>query len=199
MAEDLRTHKNPKTGTGMPFDGSSYVLHLTKSALNNHKDLPEIFQHERVEVEKGWVEITDENTILCEVGKDVEYRFNTYDVVKIEEGYGEHLHDWWINFSYVCPVCGVFKPESNHGRSHIIRVTSGWGDPIGIVINLENLLDEGDIKAQRLAQARAELRKYFPGKRFEILPSLTIMMKDYRASSAIIGVAHVATYIAIEV
>ncbi len=189
MAEDLRIFENPRIG--WEYEGP-YVLRLTKSALFNNNDVPPDFKKEVVEIEQGRIYNNVTKIDFYDVVGSG-YPFSFIDVIDVRKKDGTPL---WVNHDYVCPVCGLISLDYAH--DHLIRVASAPGNPLGIVIDVQFAYPDSGMKSYTLAHALAELKRFFPGKQFTILPSKMMLTKE-GANNVLLGEAHVAEYIAVEI
>lgn len=96
-----------------------------------------------------------------------------------------------------CPVCGSEDKSHDEHDEHGFFVASQPGMPLTLVISMQSCYDNSFFKARALSKARAEIRKYFPGKEFDILPSREMLRKDME-NTVIIGEAHTVDFIALE-
>lgn len=92
-----------------------------------------------------------------------------------------------------CPVCG--NTDKDHSwDSHEIYVTSVPDAPIAGTIDVQRYYLNPGAVARRLAEARADLKKYFPEKKFEIQPARYMLNRDGQ-NALLYGMAHVICYI----
>lgn len=191
MAEDLREFKNPEHQWKHM---GGFTLKLTKSALHNHKNLPDAFKHEVVTAAKGRILKNPNETAWFFADDGSKYCFGSRDIIEIRKKDGSLL---WVNFDCVCDVCGIIPANMHH--DHVIRVVSGRGDPIAIVVDMQAVYNESDRKAQLLAFAHAELKQYFPGKSFAPMIPSRMMLTKHGENGVLLGEAYVASYITAEV
>ncbi len=190
MDEDLRTFENKKGS--WTYEGG-YTLKLTKSTLSNHKDLPEAFNMEFVKVKDGQVVVKADGTISCYTDES-KFSFSSDEVVEIRK---EDASLLWINHERMCPVCGAIASDIYH--DHVIRVVSGRGDPIAIVVDMQPVYDNSHRKARLLALAHAELKKYFPDKSFSPMTPSRLMLTKHGENNVLLGEAYVASYLTVEI
>lgn len=186
MAEDLRTFENPKNFLG----DEGYFVRFTRSAVQENKHRNSFIYKDGTATIKS-VRIEDEIKLQKE-DSDTTYAFTADDIIDIRKGDDTLL---WVNFNYVCPVCGL---NDNLDHHHLIKVESNRDRPLALVIDIQHVYDHSGAKAQFLAGARAEMKQYFPDKQFEIQPS-RMMLRREGENGVLLGEAHVATYIAFEV
>lgn len=94
-----------------------------------------------------------------------------------------------------CPICNA---TMNDRHEHVIRRVGIHDDgPLAFIISLQSCYDSTSAVARELANARQELKQYFPGKTFEIQPARMMLRKD-KENSLVLGEAYVATYVAFE-
>ena len=97
----------------------------------------------------------------------------------------------------VCPTCGSTDPVHRQDEEHGFIVASGEGLPLALTIDLQERYNSSSGKARALSRALSEMKKYFLGKEFMLLPSRLMVTKEGE-NSVLHGEAHVAAYIAIE-
>ncbi len=101
-----------------------------------------------------------------------------------------------------CSICSeVFadgRAVADHEGDHTLRRASYVCEPLAFVVSTQGCYDSPVQCARVLAYARAELKKHFGNKRFDIQPSRYMLRKDGE-NSAILGSAHVSQYIVVEI
>jgi hypothetical protein len=69
--------------------------------------------------------------------------------------------------------------------------------PVALVISMQGVYNNIVAKARALSRVRAEMRKHFPGKEFELLPIRDMLRKDME-NTVIIGESYSTDFIALE-
>lgn len=93
----------------------------------------------------------------------------------------------------VCPICA--KPWGNtHSRwDHTLQGAGSVSEGLAFLVDVEGVCTDSARVALSLAKARAELRRYFPGKEFEILPHHSRVFQEQGHSHM-----YVSRYVVIE-
>jgi hypothetical protein len=99
--------------------------------------------------------------------------------------------------------CTICKRTLHDRHEHYIQRANSLrgleeGEPLAFCISFQEIYDRTDSKAVLLALARKELKHYYPDKQFEIQPS-RLMLTGYGQNSALLGEAHVVSYVVFEV
>lgn len=96
-----------------------------------------------------------------------------------------------------CPVCGSNDERHDQRDEHGFFVESLPGMPLALLIAMQSFYNDYSAKARALSKVRAEMRKHFPGKEFELLPNRSMLRRD-RENTVIIGESYTADFIALE-
>jgi hypothetical protein len=75
----------------------------------------------------------------------------------------------------ICEVCGKEEPVAHN---HVLQGQSPQPDHLSFVIKTSHLFESPYRIAQQLMAAKLELKKYFPERKFEIVPGMYRFIQD---------------------
>lgn len=95
-----------------------------------------------------------------------------------------------------CPICNATlttdREAMDHTREHALQIVSGPqvaagpDEPLAFIVNMRGHLMSSVDRARKLAQARAELKRYFPGYKFECVIGTFHMLNNVRGAPLVI-------------
>ncbi len=69
----------------------------------------------------------------------------------------------------ICEVCGKEEPTAHN---HVLRGQRPQPEHLSFVVGTSHLFESPYAVASQLMAAKLELKKYFPGRKFEIVPGM---------------------------